>query len=186
MSILVWGKAELFRHWNGSKTLDEPKTEKNYSTQHADAKRQMKAGHALLAETKGSKFKEGHAANCRGNHGSAVFPQEHSRERCTPGVHQVHQVHQVGGGGHPLAHLYLHHPVLRDTGAQTLNWRLRLVACHRVMKMKNQFFQNLQVNFRQNLKTLDRKINFYDFLKIIVIYRSTEFIDLIKMLLQEV
>ena len=86
MSILVLGKAELFRHWNGSKTLDEPKTEKNYSTQHADAKRQMKAGHALLAETKGSKFKEEHAANCRGNHGSAVFPQEHSRERCTPGA----------------------------------------------------------------------------------------------------
>ena len=123
----------------------------------------MKAGHALLAETKGSKFKEGHAANCRGNPGSAVFPQEHSRERCTPGTPGAPGtpgVHQVGGGGHPLAHLYLHHPVLRDTGAQTLNWRLRLVACHRVMKMKKQyFFFNFQVNFRQNLKTLDRKIN---------------------------
>ena len=65
---------------------------------------------------------------CRGNHGiSAVSPQD-LRD-------------QVGGGGHPLAHLYLHHPVLRDTGAQTLHWRLRLVACHQVIKMekKNSF-----------------------------------------------
>ena len=73
------------------------------------------------------------------------FPQE---ER------DVHE--EVGAGGHPLAHLYLHHPALRDAGAQPLHWRLRLVACHQVVKMKKQ----PSLNFYVNLKILDQKILF--------------------------
>ena len=72
---------------------------------------------------------------CGGNHGSAVSPKSTERD--------VHD--QVGGGGHPLAHLYLHHPVLRDTGAQPLHWRLRLVACHQEVRDEiTAFYINLR------------------------------------------
>ena len=121
--------------------LDEPKTEKNYSTQHTDAKGQIKR-HTWLAETEGRVFKAEHA-NLQRQPWQCSFPQ-HS----TVGW----DVHQVGGGGGwPCSHLYLHHPVLRHTGAQALHWRLRLVACHQKIKT-NQLSLYFYVNFRRNLK----------------------------------
>lgn len=62
--------------------------------------------HALLAET----FEKESMQICGGNHMAVQFPLGWD-------------VHQVGDGVHPVARLYLHHPVLRDTGAQTLHWR---------------------------------------------------------------
>ena len=68
----------------GSKTLDEPKTEKNYSTQHTDAKGQIKR-HTWLAETEGRVFKEEHANLQRQPWQCSFPPAQHSRLRCTPG-----------------------------------------------------------------------------------------------------
>ena len=64
--------------------LDEPKTEKNYSTQHTDAKGQIKR-QTWLVETEGRVFKAEHANLQRQPWQCSFPPAQHSRLRCTPG-----------------------------------------------------------------------------------------------------
>ena len=70
--------------WKQNIRLDEPKTEKNYSTQHTDAKGQIKR-HTWLAETEGRVFKAEHANLQRQPWQCSFPPARHSRLRCTPG-----------------------------------------------------------------------------------------------------
>ena len=122
----------------GSKTLDEPKTEKIIPPNTQMQKERYESSSTRYQpRRKGANLKKGGSCKFAEATMAVQFPQE---ER------DVHE--EVGGGGHPLAHLYLHHPALRDAGAQPLHWRLRLVACHQVVKMKKQLSLNFYVNVR--------------------------------------